>query len=509
MHRFKYRIKTISPVLISSIGGDINMVSTKDYIPGTTVLGVFATRYIKQNKLNYAHEDKTFRNWFLNGSLRFSNAYLTVYDEETERELFPTPLSIQKEKTDETNILNLIMNGTKELTKPVNKYSYISNAHILTASPEKIINFHHSRNRLKGHSEEGAIFNYESLIEGQVLSGFVSGKEGDLKQFKNFWGDKISVHLGRSKNTQYGEAEIELLDIQEFKGDDIEDNELTITFTSPAILLNKFGYPEISVNILKEYLASFLNLNEEDFGTEQSFAKSETVENFISVWRLKKPLDRAFYAGSTFKLNFKNKLSGELKEKLKALQIEGIGERKTEGFGQIKINWGLEETFIKRELKKPDIDKPEGNPPAIVKEIFAEIVKDNIKTRVEKEAFDKAREFNKKRLSNSLLGRLELILKASTSDEAFKNKIEGLRKTAEDQLKSCRNERTTLYNELISKKPALENIFNNLTSDLDQLANLVQFNIRKDEEFKNELYKLHWLTFFRMMRKLNKGEEGK
>ena len=128
MYRLKYRIKTISPVLISSMGGDMNMVSTKDYIPGTTILGIFAARYVKEkNKLNNnVHEDETFYNWFLNGKLKFSNAYLTIYNEETEIELLPTPLSIQKEKADETNILNLIMNETEKPTTPVSRYSYIS-----------------------------------------------------------------------------------------------------------------------------------------------------------------------------------------------------------------------------------------------------------------------------------------------------------------------------------------------------------------------------------------------
>ncbi len=515
MYRLKYRIKTISPVLISSMGGDMNMVSTKDYIPGTTILGIFAARYVKEkNKLNNnVHEDETFYNWFLNGKLKFSNAYLTIYNEETEIELLPTPLSIQKEKADETNILNLIMNETEKPTTPVSRYSYISSSDILTTSPERIINFHHSRNRLKGHSEEGDIFNYESLIEGQVFSGFVSGKEGDLKHFKNTFGHKVFAHVGRSKNIQYGRAEIELLDIDDFKADEIEDNELIITFISPAILLNKFGYPEISIKTLKKYLASFLNLNEDDFDVEQSFAKSETVENFISVWRLKKPLDKAFSAGSTFKINFKNGLSNKLKEKLKALQVEGIGERRNEGFGQIKINWGLEERFNRKELKKPEINKPEGELPTIVKEIFTEIVKSNIKAAVEKEALYKAEEFNKNRLSNSFLGRLELILKASSSDKDFKNKIKDLREKAKEQLKKCRSEEVTLCHELMSESPDLDNIFNNLHSrlklSLEELANLAQFDFKKDTEFKTKLYKLYWLTFFRKMRKLNKMEERK
>ena len=304
-----------------------------------------------------------------------------------------------------------------------------------------------------------------------------------------------------------------MLDIDDFKADEIEDNELIITFISPAILLNKFGYPEISIKTLKKYLASFLNLNEDDFDVEQSFAKSETVENFISVWRLKKPLDKAFSAGSTFKINFKNGLSNKLKEKLKALQVEGIGERRNEGFGQIKINWGLEERFNRKELKKPEINKPEGELPTIVKEIFTEIVKSNIKAAVEKEALYRAEEFNKNRLSNSFLGRLELILKASSSDKDFKNKIKDLREKAKEQLKKCRSEEVTLCHELMSESPDLDNIFNNLHSrlklSLEELANLAQFDFKKDTEFKTKLYKLYWLTFFRKMRKLNKMEERK
>ncbi|WP_269849658.1 hypothetical protein [Methanosarcina horonobensis] len=61
MYQLTYEIETLSPVLLTQISGDTNMVSTLDYIPGTVVQGIFANNYIKKRRISTQMRTKTPR----------------------------------------------------------------------------------------------------------------------------------------------------------------------------------------------------------------------------------------------------------------------------------------------------------------------------------------------------------------------------------------------------------------------------------------------------------------
>ena len=77
-HKLEYVISTASPLLFTAPEGDENMVASLDYIPGTALQGYFANQLIRQKKLvpAVAQTDVNFKEWFLDGALCFSNAYL-------------------------------------------------------------------------------------------------------------------------------------------------------------------------------------------------------------------------------------------------------------------------------------------------------------------------------------------------------------------------------------------------------------------------------------------------
>lgn len=123
MHQMQYIIKTVSPIVLTSISGDANMVSTLDYIPGSVIRGIFAQKYIDKNECNSeAHKDSNFYNIFLSSEVCFTNAYIAKCNEKCTI-YYPTPLSIQSAKTDENKIFDLInMGEVPDQTKYVGKY---------------------------------------------------------------------------------------------------------------------------------------------------------------------------------------------------------------------------------------------------------------------------------------------------------------------------------------------------------------------------------------------------
>ena len=61
MQKIKYRLSTLSPVLITVNIGDVNTVNTNNFINGRSLLGVFANNYIKKTKAGRdVHLDEKF-----------------------------------------------------------------------------------------------------------------------------------------------------------------------------------------------------------------------------------------------------------------------------------------------------------------------------------------------------------------------------------------------------------------------------------------------------------------
>jgi hypothetical protein len=83
--------------------------------------------------------------------------------------------------------------------------------------------------------------------------------------------------VGRSRSVQYGSIELTLGSIHGVK-DSRKDfsQEVLITLTSPAILVNKYGYPQVSRGILKQYLNDALG--RENFTLQDIFARADDTE---------------------------------------------------------------------------------------------------------------------------------------------------------------------------------------------------------------------------------------
>lgn len=341
MHQIKYQIKTLSPILLSTNSGDMNTVATNDYIPGHAILGVFASKYIQDENLsNKAHQNTNFYHWFLNSGIIFSNAYPCKKDEYVTRVFFPIPLSIQTEKDNETLAIDLLQKDSEKQMKMISGYGYIAEATIQRFTPSKSLNLHHARpDRIKGHSTEGRIFNYESIDPDQLFQGVIIGGEDVLKDFiKSILRDKkFSIQLGRSRTAQYGQAELEVLSKspEELNLEEDLASEFILTLLSPTIIYNKYGFSSTSQDTLKEYLAETLAMTPGQIKIDRSFKRPVEIENFISVWRLKRPSEVAFQAGSCFSIRITNGNNSFI-PKLKDLQKNGLGERRGEVCPEIR-----------------------------------------------------------------------------------------------------------------------------------------------------------------------------
>lgn len=523
MHCLKYKIKTKAPVLISKSSGDMNLVSTLNYIPGTVVLGIFAGRYIQKKNLGKdAHINPEFQSWYLNSKLTFTNAYIISIDDVGRQfNNIPIPYSVRKKKKEESEILDqLLLEKKDDRTKTLSGFGRINKGDLYPQPVNKSINFHHARDTKTGASKKGIIFNYESIDAGQEFEGSVIADKNILTELLNEFKEETDFYIGRSRNSQYGKIEFEFLstDPVVLKSEIVPNgNEISLTFLSDVIIYNNNGFSITDVKDLKVYLLE--KVSDNNFKIDRAFIKKGVIENYVSVWNLKKPSDNCFKAGSCFLLKFDN-IDNAL-EKLKELQIQGIGERKAEGFGRIEFGLQKSESYMLGDYKNISIDKPPGNIPEVTKGTITKMYKDLMLKQIRLNAIDDVIHFKDSNkniendLSNSLISRLESFVKQSSNQETFKNYVENLKKPAKDKLYALKIKEEDKFKSfhyfLSSKEVNASDVL--IKTQFDKLKNSDEikeiYNPNKDERFNDILYKDYFITFFTTLRKLLKKEKLK
>lgn len=518
-----YRVKTLAPVVLSRVSGDANLTATFEYIPGSSILGVFATRYALLTKGERGgaadlHLDEKFQRWFLGGDLSFGNAYLLARGEYREHPLVPTPLSIQTVRRGERFYNLLVGEEPDQKTVTVGVFCAFVDDRLIVEAPEKELNFHHARtDRFRGRSTSGELFSYEALSAGQTFTGEIIGEKEELKRFRDLIGSAFTAWLGRSRSAQYGRVEIELLElgqvdpIQKWSSADLSSWECVLHFTSPAIFYNEFGFHDVSLPVIKQYLARALGTA--DFTLEKGFARTETIESYVAVWKLKRPADRALAAGSVFRLTFPSPIHAELQERLEMLTFTGIGERRLEGFGRVALDTAVHGQYTRHHLRKPQLNKPKGEIPEEAATIFRAIIENHLVTAVQERAFFSAEEWWKgslRKLPNSLLSRLRIMLKQSPDRCAFRSELCLLKSTAEAHLRGYGTSRRNLYDALAGEsQDQWEGFFRQIETKVGKLVELLGLDLKNDEGLKDRLFQAYWLAFLENTLILNRREAQK
>ncbi|MBU1100085.1 MAG: hypothetical protein KKA84_06745 [Bacteroidetes bacterium] len=523
MKSIRYKITTSAPILLSGGSGDLNSVVTKESIPGSAVLGMFANKLMNkilssQTKLN----EDDFYSWFLEGKLRFTNAYILSNTSDGEKLNYPLPFSIQQVKNTEEKIHNLLYEKVIEQTRPLGGFGNIVNGKVITQVIDKSLNFHHERDESTGSTKQGIFYNYESMDAFQTFTGSVVGDESDLIKFLNEFDKVNQVYFGRSKNAQYGgKATLEFAGISksdfyseiDIMNDQskmvITEGSISLTFISDVILYDENGVSSGSYANLEKYLSEAIE--NEKITVGPSFLKKGYVDNYVSIWKLKKPSEVCFLAGSTMLLT---NLDDDFKDKLLSLQIEGIGERKGEGFGRIVFGWHINEKIVRNSCIPAAIEKPLGsNPPEITLGIVGNILKGHIRNSTKVKALEKVTELKRGIITSSQISKLESFIKEVSKlnepQKEFIKMLASLRETSKDKLESCKFSDESLLQFLQHAEINADVLFPR-ESDGERNINLALYEkITTDlnaieifeEEFMNELFVLYFLTFFSALRK--------
>ena len=526
MKKLKYQILTLDPVIISSESGNQFMVPSKDYIPGINILGALAGKYIQQNPkadLNKVRPDSEFRNWFVNGKVSYSNAYKTDKLSGNEYVTYPVPFSIQHLKNNENVIFDLLYQTTPDQTKPFSGYGLIKENELIKTAVKKSTAPHHERNYKTGAAEPHIFFNYESIDANQSFEGTISGDDKCIEEFYEKFSDIGQLRIGRSKSTEYGRVQFNLFEVTDTPTSDPilnDDSTISLTFLSNVILYNANGFSTCSMKDLTEDLKSKIPGL---IAIPKVFLKTEEVENYVSVWKLKKPSEVSFQAGSCLLL----KVTNSDIDAMKKMQENGIGERKHEGFGRIAFGLqkkkSVNEFLGLREFEKVVPTKPQpSQAPRLVKNTTLKIAEEYLFKTTAVQALDvvyktdiEMKKMNKKiNITSSQVNRLEGFVRISYkdgkfSDEKFKGYISSLRETSKKKLIGCDFDNSNLFVFLTTKDIVHDPKINEEPETIKKLFDDVGIENSEFEidHIKNKLFEVYYLNLFSAIRKAIKRRE--
>jgi len=221
MIRQNFKATFLSDVIISQNAATTGGHSSMDFIPGSFLLGVCASKQYRK------HPDKAF-DLFNNGKVKFGNAY--PVSSQAHR-TFPVPLSWHvpklKEFYDEgtgklyqESIFNCCFLSGKTVkdwkdnaVQPEQKrngYFSLSGSYAKLERNFRIKTAIDRNNR--GRSEEEQLFGYESIAEGTEWYFSVNFSKEEYKTIiLDSLADNKIINIGRSRSAEYGRTKLEHL----------------------------------------------------------------------------------------------------------------------------------------------------------------------------------------------------------------------------------------------------------------------------------------------------------
>lgn len=439
------RITLQQPTLLAGSKG--LYYSCTDFVPGSALLGVFASLYIKKHKLGTdAHKDPEFIRLFLRGGVSFGYAYPEV----DEKVFMPCPAHIQRVKNENRAMLEEKKTDPTIMLRKINSLAYMqeNTKELFLHEPAKEFRMHHARpdnrhigravNDTKGTEDldgkKGQFYYYTALKKGQAFIGELKGKQEDVKMLVSLLNDVDStIHLGRSRTAEYGAAKVNVVNKTLHKGSfstaNKGDSEVAIYLAAPLTIQNEIGRYVADVEL---FIAQLEREIEAPLNIEKMYIKETVLTGYNAKWRLPKQEKQALDAGTVLIVSTEDKeVDWSLIEK------QQWGAATEEGCGEIRVLQyegspnELECISISKKLQEKQLIQRD-HPLDCVHDIEQAIEKRNKDIRDHKEAIHLAKKMldELKQYSKSKIYQLEQYVRCDENNfalpESFPNPLKDI-----------------------------------------------------------------------------------
>ncbi|MCI0389624.1 MAG: hypothetical protein MOB07_12805 [Acidobacteria bacterium] len=380
MKAIRYGLELLTPVLVTERQGDQNSAVSASYLHGSILRGAVARLYVRRFGAFDAENDQRARKLFLNDETRFLNAY--PLGSEAEIRALPAPASLRYSKDEirklsrnekPQNVFDFSQerSASSDRSDDLNDYEEVGVPFVwlkydaVQPQQQRQVNVHTQRDAEMGRATEklGEVYRYEAIAVGSRFQAVILAEEDvvpllvDLLRGQTLW-------VGRARRAAYGQVEVVGDPKVEQWGDwwenpnpqtqGVKDWEpLTITFTSPAILRDEWGQPTLDPQVALEAVLGVALTPR----PKHSFVETRVVDGFNRQWGLYLSQYHTINAGSVFVYGLNSPITAEA---VSCLEQEGIGERRTEGFGRVAVNWHTQDEYTRKDDNStPAIELPE------------------------------------------------------------------------------------------------------------------------------------------------------
>ena len=422
-----------SPAVLAKSGAEPSTVESHDFLPGTSILGALASRWLASNRVKDAAGDPTFRKLFLDGTTR----YLNAYPQHGNRRYLPVPKTWLHEKYKETPLKDLAADGvTPSLDDKALGSGFVwierdedEGTRITLCTTEVKTFLHHKRDRSLGRAtkDSGDLYSYQAITAGQSFRSYVLCEDESLSGVVAELFQRGPLSLGRSRSASYGgnpTVKVKALseDWSEFPlPQELEDFEhLSVTLLSDYIG-ERHGVADAGVLI--EEIKSHLNISSEV--KVSKFLASGQAGGYVGAWKMPRPTSATLAAGSV--LVFHQAPSDLDQKLLRQLERSGLGARRAEGFGRLAFCWhGDEGESLQCEparVGEVASSNGEGREFLSVKQ---QIIGHVLEKELRLAGFDQAKLVRGRVPSSSLLGRVRMRVRTATDAGEFLEFLEGV-----------------------------------------------------------------------------------
>jgi CRISPR-associated protein Csx10 len=349
MNAITYQITLEEPVLVTALGGEPNGSVALNHLPGSVLRGAAIGAYLRRhNRADLEAGDLAACRLFLDGRTRFLNAYPLAGG----RRSLPTPLSWYRRKEDEkeTDLHDFAIEEPSEeddwqpASSPFRVLEDEGSSAVLIRLGRQV-SVHTARNRRFGRPQErtlvrpdedpGAVYRSESLAPKQTFAGVVLCEPADTEVLLSLL--KGPALLGGARSAGYGRVHIhdaapDTSWIEEPAASPSIQPGVKVIFSllSDALVRDEAGQLSMSPAAIARALGVTLAP-----GEITAFIKETPVGGFNRKWGL--PLSQALAVAMGSVLVFRE-APGLSEGHLRKLVEEGIGERRSEGFGRVAVN---------------------------------------------------------------------------------------------------------------------------------------------------------------------------
>lgn len=423
----RYVIRLKSSLICKSPQG--NQTVTEDYIAGSKILGLIAGSMKKDEyrELISGSRELTVSNaYVMNGKKRCTPARISFYKEKDQ--------SYDSEGNMWLKDMLLVQDNEEIRNRQMvpAKIPYMDDEGcVQTVTTE--ISYHHQRPEDKSvgraTGEDGSSFYQLSAIsQGQSFCGYIYADRGQAERIIEAVNGLGEIRMGYGRSSEFGAVDFVLDQVLPVKNNSQKAKTAVVTLVSDMLLYNERGMLSTDIQVLEQYLRSLTGA--EDLKIENPYLRFAVTGGYNVTWKCRKPISYAFGKGSVFLINSASEVD------FGSLDGSFIGERVSEGYGEIQVNQLEKDSNICVRKKKTgsSVHKLKMSFP-----LMECLLQSEFERRIQSMIREKLAQYQADRQNNAegmkaAVSKLRVMFKNETSYESMKEQAAGIEKESKNKL---------------------------------------------------------------------------